>query len=59
MKMKHEKIDTGGGVDLVAVYDCDKVLIIGNGYVTVWNDIADFYKTLDGEMIEPLSQYEY
>lgn len=57
--MKHEKIDTGGGVDLVAVYDCDKVLIIGNGYVTVWNDIADFYKTLDGEMIEPLSQYEY
>lgn len=54
-----EKINTGGGVQLTAIYDCDKVLVIGNGYITVWHKLDDFMLTLDGEMIEPLAQYDY
>ena len=54
-----EKINTGGGVQLTAIYDGDKVLVVGNGYVTVWDKLSDFMATLDGEMIEPLAQYDY
>ena len=54
-----EKINTGGGVQLTAIYDCDKVLVVGNGYITVWHKLDDFMRTLDGEMIEPLAQYDY
>jgi|14BtaG_2_1085337.scaffolds.fasta_scaffold08383_2 hypothetical protein len=57
-KIRTTKIDTGGGVELAVVFDEDKVIIIGNGYVTVWKELKDFYKSLNGDDIQPLKQWE-
>ncbi len=58
--MLTEKINTGGGNYLVQVNDNNKVLIIGEGLITVWESIEDFYENLDqGSNNEPLDTFEY
>ncbi len=58
--MTTEKINTGGGNYLVQVNDNNKVLIIGEGLVTVWESIKDFYENLDqGSNNKPLDTFEY
>lgn len=57
--MKAQTIETGGGNYLVQVNDNNKVLIIGEGLVTVWESIDDFMANLDGENNTPLDTFEY
>jgi len=57
--MQYERIETGGGNYLIQVKDNDKVLIIGEGYVTVWETVEDFYENLDGANNVPLDTFEY
>ena len=57
--MKTQIIHTGGGNQLVQVNDDDKVIVIGDGYVTVWDSIADFYDHLDGADNEPQQSMSY
>lgn len=56
---KVEEYDAGSRNMLAVVYEGDRVLVIGEGYVTVWRELADFEKRLDGEDIEPLDTYDY
>jgi len=57
--MKSQTINTGGGNYLIQVNDNNKVLIIGEGYVTVWECVEDFYENLDGADNEPLQSMGY
>jgi len=57
--MKSLTINTGGGNYLIQVNDNNKVLIIGDGYVTVWESVEDFYENLDGAENEPLLSMSY
>jgi hypothetical protein len=57
--MNSQTINTGGGNYLIQVNDNNKVLIIGEGYVTVWECVEDFYKNLDGADNEPLQSMSY
>ena len=57
--MKSQTINTGGGNYLIQVNDNNKVLIIGEGYVTVWQCVEDFYENLDGADNEPLQSMSY
>jgi|SaaInlStandDraft_7_1057024.scaffolds.fasta_scaffold38203_2 hypothetical protein len=57
--MNCERIKSGGGNYLVQVTDNNKVLIVGDGLVTVWENVEDFYKNLDGENNAPLKSFEY
>ena len=40
--MQSERIETGGGNYLIQVNDNNKVLIIGEGLITVWESAEDF-----------------
>lgn len=57
--MNCERIETGGGNYLIQVNDNNKVLIIGEGLVTVWETVDDFMANLDGENNSPLETFEY
>ena len=57
--MDSKRIDTGGGNYLIQVDDNNRVLIIGDGLVTVWEKEQDFYDNLDGSNNQPLSSLEY
>ncbi len=56
--MKTEILNAGGQIQLAVIYESDFVFIVGDGYITKWDSLEDFMKTLDGEMIEPLIQHE-
>lgn len=57
--MKSYQFDGGGRNMLTVVEDNDRVLIIGEGYVTVWETFTDFEKQLNGECISPIDTFEY
>ncbi len=57
--MQSERIETGGGNYLIQVNDNNKVLIIGEGLITVWESAEDFYENLDGANNQPLNTFEY
>jgi hypothetical protein len=57
--MNTKRIETGGGNYLIQVDDNSRVLIIGEGLVTVWESEEDFYANLDGATNQPLDTFEY
>ena len=57
--MNTKRIETGGGNYLIQVDDNARVLIIGEGLVTVWGSEEDFYANLDGANNQPLDTFEY
>ena len=57
--MEYKQIETGGGNYLVQVNDNNRVLIIGEGLVTVWESEDDFYANLDGAANQSLDTFEY
>lgn len=57
--MNCKRIETGGGNYLIQVNDGDKVLIIGDGVVSVWEKEEDFYENLDGANNQPIDDFEY
>jgi hypothetical protein len=57
--MNTKRIETGGGNYLIQVDDNSRVLIIGEGLVTVWERESDFYANLDGANNQPLDTFEY
>ena len=57
--MNCKKIETGGRNYLIQVNDNNRVLIIGEGYVTVWEREEDFYENLDGANNGALDTLEY
>jgi hypothetical protein len=57
--MNTKRIETGGGNYLIQVDDNSRVLIIGEGLVTVWESEEDFYANLDGAANQPLDTFEY
>lgn len=58
--METKRINTGGGNYVIQINDNNRVLIIGEGYITVWETEQDFYDNLDdvSENI-PLDIFEY
>ncbi len=58
--METKRINTGGGNYVIQINDNNRVLIIGEGYITVWETEQDFYNNLDdiSENI-PLDIFEY
>ena len=57
--METKRINTGGGNYVIQINDNNRVLIIGEGYITVWETEQDFYDNLDGNENEPLDIFEY
>ena len=57
--MQTKRIETGGGNYLIQVNDNNRVLIIGDGLVTVWESEDDFYENLDGANNQSLDTFEY
>jgi len=57
--VKSKRIETGGGNYLIQVNDNNRVLIIGDGLVTVWENEQDFYENLDGATNQALDSFEY
>jgi len=57
--MRTYQFDGGGHNMLTVVHDNDKVLVIGEGYVTVWNTFEDFERQLDGEGVFPVDEFKY
>ena len=57
--MNCEKINTGSGNYLMQITDNSRVLIIGEGYITVWETTEDFYNNLNGADNKPLDTFEY
>jgi len=57
--METKRIETGGGNYLIQVNDNNRVLIIGEGLVTVWENEDDFYENLDGNTNQSLDLFEY
>jgi len=57
--METKRIETGGGNYVIQINDNNRVLIIGEGYVTTWETEQDFYDNLDGNENEPLDIFEY
>jgi len=57
--MEYKQIETGGGNYLIQVNDNNRVLIIGEGLVTVWESEDDFYANLDGANNQSLDTFEY
>lgn len=57
--MKSQIIHTGGGECLMQINDNNKVVVVGGGYVTVWDSVDDFYDHLDGAENEPLQSIAY
>jgi len=57
--METKRINTGGGNYVIQINDNNRVLIIGEGYVTTWETEQDFYDNLDGNENEPLDIFEY
>jgi hypothetical protein len=57
--METKRIETGGGNYLIQVNDNNRVLIIGDGLVTVWESEDDFYENLDGANNQSLDTFEY
>jgi len=57
--MNTKRIETGGGNYLIQVDDNSRVLIIGEGLITVWESEEDFYANLDGANNQPLDTFEY
>ena len=58
--MTYKRIDTGGGNCVIQINDNNRVLIIGEGYVTVWETEQDFYDNLDDiTKNQPLDIFEY
>jgi hypothetical protein len=44
---------------LTVVEDNNRVLVIGEGYITVWETFADFEKQLEGEDVPSLDTFKY
>jgi hypothetical protein len=57
--MKSYQFDSGGRNMLTVVEDNNRVLVIGEGYITVWETFADFEKQLEGEDIPSLDTFKY
>jgi hypothetical protein len=57
--MDTKRIETGGGNYLIQVNDNNRVLIIGEGLVTVWETEEEFYQNLDGANNQALDTFEY
>ena len=57
--MTCKRIETGGGNYVIQINDNNRVLIIGEGYVTTWETEQDFYDNLDGAANQPLDTFEY
>ena len=58
--METKRINTGGGNYVIQINDNNRVLIIGEGYITVWETEQDFYNNLDDSSENiPLDIFEY